>query len=220
MFESALAELLGVKPGVTAVIGSGGKTTLLKLLAAGMPGTVLLCTSTHIYPFPNLPIMESPSRSGLKDAFRKHRVICAGTPEPETGKLTSLPYPLDGLADYVLVEADGAAGMPLKGHRPGEPVVPPEARRVIQVVGMTGMGRKIGEVVHHPDAFMQRVRRKLDDYVTPTSLAEVLTMEDLADVVLFNQADHMHAVAGLTSKLIPQLALVASLRDRWVECAP
>ena len=42
---------LGIQKGITAVIGSGGKTTLLSVLAQELPGTVLLCTSTHIRPF-------------------------------------------------------------------------------------------------------------------------------------------------------------------------
>ena len=41
-------ELLNISPGVTAVIGSGGKTSLLRRLAAEAPGTVLLCTTTHL----------------------------------------------------------------------------------------------------------------------------------------------------------------------------
>ena len=36
------SKLLEVYPGVTAVIGSGGKTSLLRRLAAELPGTVLL----------------------------------------------------------------------------------------------------------------------------------------------------------------------------------
>ena len=46
------------------------------------------------------------------------RVLCAGTPGPE-GKLTTPSTPMEELAhrfDYVLVEADGAAGRPLDGR--------------------------------------------------------------------------------------------------------
>ena len=41
-------KLLGLRPGGTAVIGSGGKTTLLRILAEELSGTVILTTSTHI----------------------------------------------------------------------------------------------------------------------------------------------------------------------------
>jgi len=215
-FESILGQALGVEPGVTSVIGSGGKTTLLRLLAEGLPGTVLLCTSTHIYPFPDLPLMESPSRRELKAAFRKQRVICAGVPEGE--KLISLPYPLTGIADYVLVEADGAAGMPIKGHLRGEPPIPFETQRVIQVVGATGIGRRIGDVVHHPEGFLRFAHRQLDDFLLPSDVAEVLTREHLADVVLLNQADEARQFAFLLSKMLPMPSFLSSLQERWIKC--
>ena len=47
---SELYKLLGVQPGLTAVIGSGGKTSLLRQLARELPGSVIVATSTHIYP--------------------------------------------------------------------------------------------------------------------------------------------------------------------------
>ena len=48
-----LAEALGIKKGVTAIIGSGGKSSLLKSLSLELSqkGSVLLTTSTHILPF-------------------------------------------------------------------------------------------------------------------------------------------------------------------------
>ena len=48
-----LASALKIEPGITAIIGSGGKSTLLKalgleLMRAG--GRVLLCTTTRMFP--------------------------------------------------------------------------------------------------------------------------------------------------------------------------
>ncbi len=53
-----LASALKIEPGITAVIGSGGKSTLLKtlgleLMRAG--GRVLLCTTTHMFPVAGVP---------------------------------------------------------------------------------------------------------------------------------------------------------------------
>ena len=48
-----LAALLGVRPGVTAVIGGGGKTTLLRTLGgelAAVGARVLLCTTPKSLP--------------------------------------------------------------------------------------------------------------------------------------------------------------------------
>ena len=47
-----LRELLEIGPGLTALIGGGGKTTLMYHLAAELrqQGTVLVCTTTKIWP--------------------------------------------------------------------------------------------------------------------------------------------------------------------------
>lgn len=52
-----LSQLLDIRPGVTAVIGGGGKTTLLRTLGEELAGQhpVLLCTTTKILPFSDLP---------------------------------------------------------------------------------------------------------------------------------------------------------------------
>ena len=46
----SLCENLHIEPGITAIIGSGGKTTLLARLAEELPGTIVLATSTRILP--------------------------------------------------------------------------------------------------------------------------------------------------------------------------
>lgn len=88
-----LYERLGVPCGVTAVIGSGGKTTLLRTLSRELPGTVILTTTTHILPFEGVPLLTAPTEDEVRAALARSRVLCLGTPAPE-GKLTapSLPF--------------------------------------------------------------------------------------------------------------------------------
>ena len=53
-----LASALGIEPGITAIIGSGGKSTLLKTLGLELMrtvGRVLLCTTTHMFPVAGVP---------------------------------------------------------------------------------------------------------------------------------------------------------------------
>ena len=90
-----LYERLGVPCGVTAVIGSGGKTTLLRTLSRELPGTVILTTTTHILPFEGVPLLTAPTENEVRAALARSRVLCLGTPAPE-GKLTapSLPFSL------------------------------------------------------------------------------------------------------------------------------
>ncbi len=103
-----LADLLEIQPGVTAVIGGGGKTSLLWNLGnelAGKQHTVLLCTTTKILPFPEIPCARTARE--LEYLRNTCRFFCAGQEIPETGKLTTPPIPMVQLAswfDYVLVE--------------------------------------------------------------------------------------------------------------------
>ena len=51
--SGSLASALKIEPGITAIIGSGGKSTLLKMLGLELMragGRVLLCTTTHMFP--------------------------------------------------------------------------------------------------------------------------------------------------------------------------
>ncbi|WP_455581774.1 selenium cofactor biosynthesis protein YqeC [Dysosmobacter sp.] len=190
-----LAGLLGVRPGVTAVIGSGGKTTLLRTLGTALAAEghrVLLCTTTKIYPFAKIQTLRSPTEEALAAALDRERLICAGTPLEGSGKLTAPQVPmarLAALAEYVLVEADGAAGRPLKAHAAHEPVIPAEAARVICVAGVSGFGLPIMETTHRPERFAQLAAASVQDSATPENTARVLRAESLAQQYFFNQAD-------------------------------
>ena len=61
-----LAPLLKIEKGVTAIIGSGGKTTLLRTLSGELPGRVLLCTSTHFQGYADLPTVLDPTAAELR----------------------------------------------------------------------------------------------------------------------------------------------------------
>lgn len=204
-----LAELLEIRPGVTAVIGGGGKTTLLRTLgeelAAG-GGRVLLCASTKMLPFDGLLNLIDPSVEVLAGALDTWRLVCAGAPVPGTGKLTAPALPmvrLAELADYVLVEADGAAGRPMKAHASHEPVVPPEAGRTICIVGASGFGRPIAAAAHRPARYASLAGLPETAPVTPAAEAAVLTAEALHDRIYVNQVetaedlDKAAALAGL-----------------------
>lgn len=204
-----LAELLAVRPGVTAVTGGGGKTTLLRMLgeelAAG-GGRVLLCASAKMLPFAGIPNLIDPAEEALAEALRTSRLVCAGTTVPGTGKLTAPSIPmarLAELADFVLVEADGSAGRPMKAHAPHEPVIPPEAEQVILVVGASGFGRPISEAAHRPERYARLASLRSTAVITPEAEAAVLAAEGLHDRIYVNQAEtdngyeNAAALAGL-----------------------
>ena len=185
------SKLLEVYPGVTAVIGSGGKTSLLRRLAAELPGTVLLCTTTHLRPFEEYPLLTAPTPQTIRDTLATHRVLCLGTP-CENGKLTAPTLSVETLAtlaDHVLVEADGSRQLPLKAHDAHEPVIPAVSRQVICVVGASGFGKPIRESVHRLERFCVLTGAAASDPVTPEQAAKAILAEQLCDAVFLNQID-------------------------------
>ena len=186
-----LAPLLKIEKGVTAIIGSGGKTTLLRTLSGELPGRVLLCTSTHFQGYTDLPTVLDPTEADLRKALAAHPIVCAAGRSP-TGKLVDcgLPYEtLADLADFVLVEADGSRRRPLKAHARHEPVIPPCTRQVLCVVGLSGLHRPVSEVVHRPELFCPLVGCTPEDEATPERVARALVQEHLADTYFLNQAE-------------------------------
>lgn len=209
------AEALGVRPGVTSVIGSGGKTSLLAALARELPGTVVLTTTTHILPFPNVPLVTSADADNVRTALAGSRVVCVGSQAEKNGKLVTPELGIDALAslaDHVLVEADGARRLPLKAHAPWEPVIPACSDRTILVLGASGLGHPVRERVHRPEIFCELAGCAPDDPATPELVARVANAEALADVALVNQADVAPDAARDLAALLGVLAVTSSLR--------
>ena len=212
-----LAKLLGIHPGVTAIIGGGGKTTLLRTLGEELAeeNRVLLCTTTKIFPFPALPCATTAEALDS----REHRLLCAGTPVPGTEKLTAPPVPMAELAawfDYVLVEADGSAQRPFKAHASHEPVIPAEASQVICVVGASGFGKPIREATHRPELYAQLAGVSVEDAVTPKMEAAVLRAEGLHHRIYVNQVETRQdlAAAEALAALLDCPVLAGSLHRR------
>ena len=195
-----LASALKIEPGITAIIGSGGKSTLLRALGLELmraSGRVLLCTTTHMFPVAGVPwdgssrrLDAAPWKPGALHApgctceacagLARGSICQAGVLDPETGKLSSPVEPLDQLAQrfgYVLAEADGSKRLPLKAHAAWEPVIPAGTANVIWVVGASGLGKPVDEVVHRPELFCERCGCKPTDTATPERVAMVLNAE-------------------------------------------
>ena len=227
-----LPSLLDVKPGVTAVVGSGGKTTLLATLAelltaqaqGGARTSVVLATSTRMLPFPELPLYTGDSADELADLLRAHPVVCVGTPA-EQGKLAASALPfgaLARLADYVLVEADGSKRLPLKAHAAHEPAVPREAQTAVTVVGASGFGAPVREATHRPELFCARAGCAAGVPATPEQAARVIRAEQETGLlprnlhVIVNQADSEKrlAEAAALRRALGEPVLAASLATR------
>lgn len=202
-------DALEISKGVTAIIGSGGKTSLLYALAEELQGTVILCTTTQIYPPEHIPVVQYLQQV--------QGIVCVGTPCPN-GKLGTPQQSmaqLAELADFVLVEADGSKHLPLKAHADYEPVIPENCTQVILVVGASGLNKPISESVHRYEIFATLTGSQI---ATPEAVAMAIEKEALGNRILINQADAAPEAALELAKLLPGPVCVGSVKEGEILC--
>ncbi len=204
---------LGIEKGAVAIIGGGGKTTLLMTLANRLRayGSVLVATSTHIFPPNGIPL-----RTSIEAPLKTGECVAVGT-MTESQKLTAPKQEFDILeafSDYLLIEADGARGLPLKAHAGYEPVIPKACGCVIAVVGMTGIGKPIRDTAHRPALYAKLLGVEEDTIVTPSHAAAVVRTYPRVTGVVLNQADteKQRILAREAAKQLPFPVVIASLR--------
>lgn len=217
----ALTDLLQQVRGITAVIGGGGKSTLLACGGRGLAARgarAILATSTHMLPVPDVPLVERGARPSAgcgagAPTGSEATLYQVGELESATGKLTAPTAAWNELAeaaDHVLVEADGSRGLPFKAHNEYEPVIPEGCARVIYVVGASGFGRPVYDVVHRPQVFRRLTACAPYEPATPELVARGIAAEGLVgmpdDMIVVNQVEDEAALAAAC-------ALTAALAD-------
>jgi probable selenium-dependent hydroxylase accessory protein YqeC len=146
--------------GVISIVGAGGKTALMFRLArelAARGDRVLTTTTTKI----RLPTRRQASIVIVTDSaeslLQQARVVLKRSPHMTAGrqilhfqqKLMGFhPRTIDriwqsGAFRWIIVEADGAAGKPLKAPAAHEPVIPASTSWVIGMVGLTVVGKPL-----------------------------------------------------------------------------
>ena len=205
--DDSLLSALILPRGVTAIVGGGGKTTLMLRLArelGALGARVIVTTTTHIFPPEGMPTLTNATLQDAQTALEQDRVICLGNPSKD-GKLSAPDFSIDQMqqiADYVLVEADGAKRLPLKAPAAHEPVIPPETRLVVAVAGLDGLGKSIQESTFRPELYAALCEKTIEDVITTQDMAAVLThtngqRKGVADgmrfAVLLNKADDASA---------------------------
>ncbi len=159
---SSLIEALGLRAReVVSLVGAGGKTTLMfrlakELLLAGKK--VVTTTTTKIL----VPSSEEtsclfvhPDEEESKQFLLKHidsyRHITLAHTRLDSMKLKGISPDLVSILsnspeiDMLIVEADGAAGRPVKAPREWEPVIPSSSTLVVGILGVDGVGKKLSE---------------------------------------------------------------------------
>ena len=168
------------KPLIITFIGSGGKTSLIWLLArclAGNPQRKILVTpSTKMFP---------PSEKYYAHYFVKPPgaaeagITLAGKYNRTTGKLESFALPelerSAALFDLVLIEGDGSRELPLKGWAEYEPVVPACTDYTIGIIPLWPLGMVLSEkIIFRLPEFCALCGAQPGDTLTPEHLAAVI----------------------------------------------
>ncbi len=171
---------------VIAVVGAGGKTSLIRALGRAFHerGQRVLATTTTKVAAEEFDQdwrcvrYEGPSCLSDHD-FAEPLFTYAGT-LPELGKWTGLDgSDIDaiakaGLFDRILIEADGARRCAVKAPAPHEPVIPASADTVVLVAGLGAMGKAVtDDVVFRSQLWSQLA----GDVVTPEGLWTIATDE-------------------------------------------
>jgi probable selenium-dependent hydroxylase accessory protein YqeC len=202
--------------GVVSLVGGGGKTSLMFKLARelSMAGdTVLTTTTTKIFEptrDQTACVILSGSVPDILDQadelLDKHPHLTAAAAKlPESGKLYGFRPEIigelwnAGLFQWIIVEADGAAGKPLKAPVAHEPVIPACTKRLVGMVGLNGIGQPLTErLVFRHEHFARLTGLRLGSNVTDSAIADVLVRDDglfkgfcpkVIRIAFFNQAD-------------------------------
>jgi probable selenium-dependent hydroxylase accessory protein YqeC len=146
---------------VVSLVGAGGKTTLMFRLAKELllAGKKLVTTTTTKILEPSSE--ETPclfvysDEEKLKQLALQHIAqfghVTLARERLESMKLEGISPDLVGLLcnspeiDLMIIEADGAAGRPVKAPREWEPVIPSHTTLVIGLLGVDGVGKELNE---------------------------------------------------------------------------
>ncbi len=184
----SLAEALTLRPReMISLVGAGGKTTLMFRLAEELSrgGRKVVTTTTTKILEPSREetpcLFIHPDERELRQFLRRHleryRHITLARERLESGKLGGLSASLlvnlwdSERIDYLIIEADGASGRPIKAPREGEPVIPLKTTLVVAILGVDGLGKELdGENVFRSERFSQLTGLPLGCRVTEEAI--------------------------------------------------
>lgn len=235
----SLAQALRVSSSTCiAFIGAGGKTTAMFQLARELPGPVILTATSHLGAWQTKLadkhiITKTPAPLEELEHGWKGIILVTG----EINQERTEPVHDDVLnwlrqfcvyhAFPLLIEADGSREKPLKGWAEHEPPIPSFVDVVVQVVGLSGLGKPLLEAhVHRAEIFSNLSGLEVGQTITAGSLTRALTHSEgvfkntphqARRVILLNQADSPE-LQSLAQELSQSLlasydsAIIASLK--------
>ena len=182
-----------------SLVGAGGKSTLFNRLAEELAyknKRMILTTTTKMFSWQLVPFIkkgnliefndEKIMEDNIKKFFYQNKnreiVLVHHRIKEKEGEKISGPEPLyldkwwrEKLADYFLVEADGAAGRPVKAPASYEPVIPLSTTDLIGVISIDALGLSLQE----ENVFRSQIFSRL----TGLNLGEKVGIEALAFLI-------------------------------------
>ncbi|MEO3990547.1 selenium cofactor biosynthesis protein YqeC [Pseudocitrobacter cyperus] len=174
------------KPLVISVVGAGGKTStifwLANLFRAGGRRVLITTTTNMFLPDVSYPRLFCREPGALPPHILMQPIqACFASWKAVEGKVRGFSsVAIDRLAtrpecDIILVEADGAHGLPLKAPDVHEPCIPQSSRCVIAVMGGQMLGQKTGpEHVHRWPLFTKITGLKADEPLSVNDLIRLI----------------------------------------------
>ena len=216
---------------IRAIVGSGGKTSFIKKMAAEyrkQGRKVFVTTSTHM--FVEKDTLATENVDDILKELQTRGYVMAGTPCGE--KIRALPYEVYEevckYADEVLIEADGSKHLPLKFPNKNEPVIYENVEEIIVVCGLHGLEKPASEVVHRLELAKIEMQIADDEIIKASHVQELLKkgyLEPLREkyenkVIKIepNAVDGMYKRA--LSGLLKDEKEVSLIKEEWFEPQP
>lgn len=170
-----------------AIVGAGGKTTLLFSLAHAFSPPVWLATTAHLSQeqcrWADRHVIVTGSPQSVDSGGFSDEVTLFSGPPTHNQRVSGLPEDfLFRLAECaaqnhipLLIEADGARGHLLKSPREHEPPIPNFANTVFVVASLAALGQPLTEeTVYNPTGFAQIAHLPENAPIVPQHIADVL----------------------------------------------
>src|SRR5215216_3153876 len=244
----SIAQALRLEPSsCVALIGAGGKTTALFQLARTLSNRegsspVIVTATSHLgaWQFGNADQhLMTDSAAPLEELEHGLHGVILVTGEldgdrssPIHERLLTWLYEFCGYHSIpLLIEADGSRQKPLKAWALHEPAIPHFVRHVVQIVGLTGLGKVLSEDnVHRSEIFSSLSGLAPGSRITSDAVVRMLThplggLKNIPDgsrrIVVLNQADTNELQARANGMVQPLLSgydsvVIASLAEKKI----
>ena len=189
---------LGISSGdVVAFVGAGGKSGAILAVSGGLtqegmrvlvaPTTKMLSSEADMIG----PLVTSEEvgdlRAKTERAFSGAPAVVVGSGMISKNRVGGIDPgwvgDLAGIADVVLVEADGSRRRPIKGTAAHEPAIPDAVTLVVAVGNVHALGTPVDEEhVHRPEIFSDLTGIGQGQSITPRAFALAVTQGSLARV--------------------------------------